>query len=128
MANDQFKTASEKHTFHVKMAYVVEKITISQSGPWGEARTPRGSHSHPQKILVSDPQIKDGGPPASLCDYRLRTRLGPHAPESAGARLVGSGEAAFESSPENIRLPGSASPATGHHAQMSLLPARHRCI
>lgn len=52
MANDQYKSALEKHTLHVKMAYIVEKITISQDGTQGEAHIPRGSHFNPQKILV----------------------------------------------------------------------------
>jgi hypothetical protein len=46
MANDQFKSALEKHTLHVKSAYIVEKITISQNGMWGE-------HTEWEKAIVT---------------------------------------------------------------------------
>lgn len=47
MANDQYKSALEKHTLHVKMAYIVEKMTISQDGTQRGAHIPRGSHFNP---------------------------------------------------------------------------------
>lgn len=52
MANDQYKSALEKHTLHVEMAYIVEKITISQDGTQGGAPIARGSHFNSQKILL----------------------------------------------------------------------------
>lgn len=40
-ADDQFKSALEKHTLRVRTAYVAEKIAISQKGTEGGARIPR---------------------------------------------------------------------------------------